>query len=461
MKDRPFYSSDCDARYFCPPPGPPRQGPRRKILPEAAREEFKRIELLCTEYKGLTERQEIELFQRVQLGKPLSQAEAFRATQGSWQEFAKLYERDFSDVINRKTSFSDRCGGRYQLTSSQVVKQNRASGFRSVLSCFMQIYECHDPTGADGIPKFKNSIKAIEAFCSNAILDSDTKNHLRVVFTQFQELVEEDRSTFEYNDYTRTKTFSPVELVGVCCLLAQKGGERPNGMLRGDILAMRAHLREVHADLRMNKECWQTVWRFIDKLEYYRGAVNGTTVRKAPVKAIKRKPRSRPQPEAGAIVEDAPVSSGNVQISTLVDKAPQRPPTAYMARPKPPAKSSTGPGTIHRNAATSASFINQLSAAASVDRAPNRDLNTSVGTGNRTIAHPSSTTLKSSHGAAENTAERTGASENTAGHSPTGPVPLPRKRIAIDLGPSSHGIQELQFKKARLMAGLIKQEKDT
>ena len=59
-----------------------------------------RIELLCTEYKGLTERQEIELFQRVQLGKPLSQAEAFRATQGSWQAFAKLYERDFADVMN-------------------------------------------------------------------------------------------------------------------------------------------------------------------------------------------------------------------------------------------------------------------------------------------------------------------------------------------------------------------------
>jgi hypothetical protein len=68
------------------------------------KEEFRRIELLCTEYKGLTERQEIELFQRVQLGKPLSQAEAFRATQGSWQEFAKLYERDFSDVINRKAT---------------------------------------------------------------------------------------------------------------------------------------------------------------------------------------------------------------------------------------------------------------------------------------------------------------------------------------------------------------------
>lgn len=74
------------------------------VLPESAKDEFKGIEVLCTEYKGLTERQEIELFQRVQLGKPLTKAEAFRATQGSWQEFAKLYERDFPSVVNCKHS---------------------------------------------------------------------------------------------------------------------------------------------------------------------------------------------------------------------------------------------------------------------------------------------------------------------------------------------------------------------
>ena len=58
--------------------------------------------MLCTEYKGLTESQEIELFQRVQLGKPLTKAEAFRATQGSWQQLAKLYEKEFADVIDCK-----------------------------------------------------------------------------------------------------------------------------------------------------------------------------------------------------------------------------------------------------------------------------------------------------------------------------------------------------------------------
>lgn len=313
----------------------------------------------------------------------------------------------------------------------------------------MQIYECIDPTGADGIPKFKNSIKSIESFCSNAVLDIDTKNHLRVVFTQFHDLVEEDRSTFESNDYTRTKTFSPIELVGTCCLLSQKGGERPNGMLGGDIRAMRQHLREVHSDLRMNKECWQTVWRFIDKLEYYRGAVNGTTVRKAPAKAIKRKPRPRPEREAGAIVEDVPASSGNSNHSSFQGKAvQQRPPAAKMARPSPPSMSAAGPATLERNAA-SASFISQLSAAASLDRASKRNLKTPSAT-TSTIANPSSTPLVPSPTTAE----------NITGQSSAGPVPMPRKRIALDLGSSASGNQELESKKARLMAGYVKQEKD-
>ena len=313
----------------------------------------------------------------------------------------------------------------------------------------MQIYECIDPTGADGIPKFKNSIKSIESFCANAVLDLDTKNHLRVVFTQFHDLVEEDRSTFESNDYTRTKTFSPIELVGTCCLLSQKGGERPNGMLKGDILAMRGHLREVHSDLRMNKECWQTVWRFIDKLEYYRGAVNGTTVRKAPAKAIKKKPRPRPEPEAGKIVEDLPTSSGNSNRSSFPGKVSQRPPAAKMTRPSPHSMSAAGPATLERNAA-SASFISQLSAAASLDRAPNRNLNIPLTTA-RTTANPSSTPLIPSPTTAE----------NATGQSSAGPMSVPRKRIALDLGSSASGNQELEFKKARLMAGYVKQEKDT
>ena len=96
-------------RYFCSEidaAGNPVKKTRKKILPESIKEGFRKKDLLCCEYKDLTERQEREIFQRVQLGVPLTAAEAFRATQGDWQKFAQLYEEDFPNVINRKSSFN-------------------------------------------------------------------------------------------------------------------------------------------------------------------------------------------------------------------------------------------------------------------------------------------------------------------------------------------------------------------
>jgi hypothetical protein len=42
-----------------------------------------------------------------------------------------------------------------------------------------------------------------------------------------------------------------------------------------------------------------------------------------------------------------------------------------------------------------------------------------------------------------------------------GSAPGPRKRVALDLGSNATGNKELEIKKARLMAGYVKQEKDT
>ena len=70
------------------------------ILPDSVKAEFLSKTLICTEYKGITEREEREIFQRVQRGVPLTQAEAFRATQGAWQAFAQMYEEDYAPVLN-------------------------------------------------------------------------------------------------------------------------------------------------------------------------------------------------------------------------------------------------------------------------------------------------------------------------------------------------------------------------
>ena len=81
----------------------------KNILPSSIREEFDKKDILCCEYLDLTEIQEREIFQRVQLGIPLTAAEKVRATTGVWQEFAQLFEQDFPRVVARTCIARVRC----------------------------------------------------------------------------------------------------------------------------------------------------------------------------------------------------------------------------------------------------------------------------------------------------------------------------------------------------------------
>ena len=178
-----------------------------------------------------------------------------------------------------------------------MVNNKRASGFRNILICFSQIYECHDPTATDGVPRLQHTIPSLERFSKNQdSLSTKTKSHLREVFTLFNELVEEDAATFGDRGYKRVKTFAPVELVAVAVLLSQHK-KRPKGMLRGDIATLRDHLRSKHEDLRMNGNCWASAWEYIDNLEGYRGAVDTSTIRKSSGKSKQRATRN-----SGAII---------------------------------------------------------------------------------------------------------------------------------------------------------------
>lgn len=80
------------------------RGKGKNVLSDEARREFEELEILCMEYKELSQSKEIELFQRVQEGKPLTAAESLKATVGPWQEFARLFEVDYADVMGRKCS---------------------------------------------------------------------------------------------------------------------------------------------------------------------------------------------------------------------------------------------------------------------------------------------------------------------------------------------------------------------
>ncbi|MCJ1311515.1 hypothetical protein MMC25_005187 [Agyrium rufum] len=271
----------------------------RRYLPESIRRAFLKKDLLSCEYRNLDETQEREIFQRVQLGIPLTSAEAFRATTGAWQLLTQEYEDRFRDVVD-------------------LCKHKRALGFRRLLTCFSQIYESQDPTSADGVPRLRHSINNLELFCSNErALNDKTKDHLYRTFELFSTLVQIRLDVFENNHYRNVKTFAPVELVSVAVLLSQYGMKRHIGLLAGDILALREQLRAFHLDLTLNEKVWQTSWRFIEDLERHRGTTDGTTT----LKASTLDTRSTPK-KTGRIANSQ--GTGNSHSSDLIENTRKR-----------------------------------------------------------------------------------------------------------------------------------------
>ena len=164
-----------------------------------------------------------------------------------------------------------------------------------------------------------------------------TKSHLRFVFDLFNDLAEQSPDVFADNEYARVKTFAPIELVAVCALLSQYGDSRPVGALKGDIKALRDHLRSQHFDLRMNKECWTTAWNYIDDLELHQGTIDGSTIatttsratpsvsttakkQAVPALATKSTAQAREQPEDGIAFDTMNTPAKRAELSVTLPR---------------------------------------------------------------------------------------------------------------------------------------------
>lgn len=203
--------------------------------------------------------------------------------------------------------------GLFRLKAVAVCKNHRASGFRTTLTCFIQIYEGFNPkVAADGVPVLWNTFKLLETFCSTAPpLDSKSKAHFRFVFEMIGSFAEKDRAMFYSENYTKSQSLSPlspIELVAVAALISQKGTERPPNILKDDVVALIACMREAHVDLRMSKVCWTTAWNFISKLEQQRGAIGEPSLA-GPVSKLIKKPRG---PRAPRRISSAVVAAPNL-----------------------------------------------------------------------------------------------------------------------------------------------------
>ncbi len=329
-----------------------------------------------------------------------------------------------------------------------VAANSRASGFRNILTCFSQIYECQDPSAANGVPLLRSSVGALDSFLSNEpALNSKTRDHLRHVFTMFNDLVEEDPQTFRDNGYRRVKTFAPIELVSVAVLISQHGLTRPRGMLLGDIRALREHLRSTNRDLRMNKDVWFHAWDFIDDLEGQRGTVDGSTALKKTLGSRQQKKSVKPtatmmRGKPGKLTASEPVRSVPAPSSFHPESKDQ----VVTVMPQANMIDSTVAGPSERPLASSARHTeaDRLQAfTAGVER---------EGTGH--AAFPADHDIG---GGRRHASPSTSPSAASAADSLLGSAPPPersgtlKRRPELDLGSGNTDARALAAKKARLL----------
>ena len=301
-----------------------------------------------------------------------------------------------------------------------------------------------DPSAPNGIPRLKNRVPAIEKLCSDpASLDRSTKNHLRYVFDRLLGIVRQDASVFESAQFTKAKAFGPIELISVCCMISHWGDSRPNGLYIGDIRGMRERLRDSNFEVRGSWECWLICWKYIEDLDSIRGTIDGSTIAKGQWGHSSLAVRHGP-PSPRVTAPTVPNMLGRRNARGETDKEYRPTASAGKSGPTGRKKQRKGP--------------NSKVAGLQVARQPTSP---QPFAGHKPVWTPDDKGDSSSSSSSDEEDEE---DNGNGGDAPTGnftaiaPLISARKRAIMELGSSNNASVDLEAKKAKLMAGRIKQE---
>lgn len=199
------------------------------------------------------------------------------------------------------------------------------------------------------MPSIQNMCNKHQDWCGDA-----NKAHLHAVFSKFEKLAEMSPKTFQNNNYKVARNFAPVELVAVAVLISEYYDTRNDEMLLGDIEAMRLTIREHLPDLRMDNTTWKTIWQFISELESFRGAADGSSIRKktfAPLshmfsaQQLLTRVNASQKMSLGDTVGVRPPSRNNTRPTTASTELSAR--STLMFTPGPVSSSNSSPNPTH------------------------------------------------------------------------------------------------------------------
>lgn len=217
------------------------QNPRRKLLPQQLRTLFANKQVVCVEYSDLTDNQEREIFQRVQLGVALTPAERLQAIVGPWPSLI----RDIQSHILGEDGLEG------------YLNWGHARG--RDFQCLATIGYLIENSSKPGIPTSKVLEKWLhQTDPVRPTLVADLQETFRI----FVMLARDKQYSSSLNSPARV---SPIEFVMIGILIYKKRASLSLTQLTSAIEKMRKDVRASEKDIRANSRVTKLMMDFINK----------------------------------------------------------------------------------------------------------------------------------------------------------------------------------------------------
>ncbi|KAG6859872.1 hypothetical protein C0995_002632 [Termitomyces sp. Mi166 len=272
---------------------------KKKLLPLKYRKLFANKQIVCVEYTDVTDSDEREIFQRVQLGMALTPAEKLQVANTPRSAFIRSLVSHF--LTASPTSSEDSAGSLAHFD----WERTRGADYRSISQIVYCLYTfpAFAPPGTATDLKRANSLKnlgqlsTLEKFLLDpAPFTDDFQENVRAVLMVIGTMATDRRTIgsgnekIEVREVFRNPTrVAPVELVSIGLLVGSHmheagctgaigGGKKENKLEKGEreerevqgrrrlaegIRQMRAEVRDMHVDIRMNARVGKTMVDFV------------------------------------------------------------------------------------------------------------------------------------------------------------------------------------------------------
>jgi Protein of unknown function DUF262 len=282
-----------------------------QLLPEEVRVFIEKVDIVNIEFEGLDDEQEEDMFQRVQLGVPLTVAEKLSALTGAIPSFINDLRRTYTEI-------------------PQLVDTRRSNDFKLMTILILLM---HARVEQEEDLKLKTTQNALKSFLVSKheakILTPGFRAQARLVFSKYSELIKSHPEAFTHcfgHTTAKMRKFSPVEFLGVGIMI-DVHPDRPIPVLAEDVNDFRRHLRDRLHDLRTNSMTWTHVMNYINRLEDARGRFvaqpesnkRQRTKNAAPIYAPQKSPAFNPPPLEFR-VQSGPMSVYNEQQQSVLGR---------------------------------------------------------------------------------------------------------------------------------------------